>query len=83
MVSPKIKVTTPNAKTHAIRYQLEFVITRTVYDRPHLQQTLTLEGILFRLRTGIPWRDLPQEFGHWATTCFVGLIFGQRRALWA
>ena len=27
---------------------------------------MTLEGILFRLRTGIPWRDLPHEFGHWS-----------------
>ncbi|MCU8009483.1 transposase, partial [Shewanella sp. SM87] len=24
-------------------------------------------GILYRLRTGIPWRDLPKEFGHWST----------------
>lgn len=27
---------------------------------------MTLEGILFRLRTGIPWRDLPAEFGDWS-----------------
>lgn len=28
---------------------------------------MTLEGILFRMRTGIPWRDIPQEFGNWNT----------------
>ena len=27
---------------------------------------MTFEGILFRLRTGIPWRDLPTEFGGWS-----------------
>ncbi len=26
-----------------------------------------LEGILWVLRTGAPWRDLPQEFGPWHT----------------
>ncbi|WP_230579721.1 transposase, partial [Xenorhabdus bovienii] len=37
---------------------------------------LILEGILYRMRTGIPWRDLPLEFGRW-NTVFVrfNLIF--------
>ncbi|MGW5574285.1 transposase [Nocardia thailandica] len=26
-----------------------------------------VEGMLFRLRTGIPWRDLPERFGPWQT----------------
>lgn len=26
-----------------------------------------INGILFRLRTGIPWRDLPPRFGRWKT----------------
>ncbi|MFF7751788.1 IS5 family transposase [Streptomyces sp. NPDC007971] len=26
-----------------------------------------INGILFRLRTGIPWRDLPTRFGKWKT----------------
>ena len=32
--------------------------------RPHRQ---VVEGILYRLRTGVPWRDLPAEFGSWQT----------------
>ncbi|MFI2188745.1 IS5 family transposase [Streptomyces sioyaensis] len=26
-----------------------------------------INGILFRIRTGIPWRDLPRRFGSWQT----------------
>jgi transposase len=26
---------------------------------------LFLEAVLWRVRTGSPWRDLPQEFGNW------------------
>lgn len=39
--------------------------TGRVYDKS--EHRMTVEGILYRLRTGIPWRDLPQEFGHWNT----------------
>ena len=28
---------------------------------------MTFEGILYRMRTGCPWRDLPNEFGNWST----------------
>ena len=26
---------------------------------------LFVEAVLYRYRTGIPWRDLPERFGHW------------------
>ncbi|MFC8104399.1 IS5 family transposase [Streptomyces sp. NPDC057363] len=26
-----------------------------------------LNGILFRIRTGVPWRDLPERYGSWST----------------
>ena len=26
-----------------------------------------MEGIIYRFRTGIAWRDLPREFGPWQT----------------
>ena len=32
--------------------------------RDHRQ---VLEGVIYRLRTGVPWRDLPVEFGPWQT----------------
>ena len=27
---------------------------------------MTFEGILYRMRIGIPWRDLPREFRDWS-----------------
>ncbi len=35
--------------------------------RPPSDRRNILEGILWILRTGAPWRDLPEEFGPWAT----------------
>ncbi len=34
-----------------------------IYDKPKLR--LVVEGILYRLRVGCPWRDLPASFGDW------------------
>ena len=33
--------------------------------RPWNDHRCTLEGIIWRYRTGSPWRDLPVEFGAW------------------
>lgn len=33
--------------------------------RPWNDHRLTLEGIVWRFRTGSPWRDLPAQFGAW------------------
>lgn len=35
-----------------------------VYNKP--EHRMTFEGILFRMRTGCPWRDLPPDFGNWS-----------------
>jgi AcrR family transcriptional regulator len=35
--------------------------------RPWRDQRRTLEAVLWRYRTGCPWRDLPAEFGSWQT----------------
>lgn len=34
---------------------------------PFAPHRRTLEGMIFRQRTGIPWRDLPPQFGAWQT----------------
>jgi transposase len=35
--------------------------------RPQVPHRPVVEGIVFRYRAGIPWRDLPVEFGPWKT----------------
>jgi transposase len=35
--------------------------------RPFRDHRQVVEGIVYRLRTGVPWRDLPGEFGPWQT----------------
>jgi transposase len=32
-----------------------------------------INGILWKLRTGAPWRDLPERYGPW-TTCYDRLV---------
>ncbi len=36
-----------------------------IYDKRNLR--LMVEGMLYRLRAGILWRDLPDYFGRWNT----------------
>ncbi|MDP0210500.1 IS5 family transposase [Glaesserella parasuis] len=47
--------------------RLAYLLDRTgrVYNK--LEHRNTVEGILYRIRTGCPWRDLPAEFGLWNT----------------
>lgn len=35
--------------------------------RPQVPHRPVVEGIVYRYRAGIPWRDLPEEFGPWQT----------------
>ena len=44
--------------------------------RKPVDRRLILEGILYVLKTGCPWRDLPAEFGNWST-------FYERFRLWS
>lgn len=34
-----------------------------IYDKPNL--SMIVEGVLYRMRVGCPWRDLPSIFGFW------------------
>jgi transposase len=34
-----------------------------IYDKPNLR--MMVEGMLYRMRVGCPWRDLPSKFGLW------------------
>ena len=36
-------------------------------SRPFRDHRQVVEGIIYRFRTGVAWRDLPEEFGPWQT----------------
>ncbi|MBB3105475.1 transposase [Azomonas macrocytogenes] len=41
----------------------EILLHKAIYNKRDLR--MTVEGMLYRMRTGCPWRDLPKAFGHW------------------
>src|SRR5690606_36523190 len=41
------------------------MISGRIYNK--FDHRMTLEGILYRKRTGITWRDLPSDFGQWSS----------------
>ncbi|HIF9456475.1 TPA: IS5 family transposase [Photobacterium damselae] len=58
----------PRTMLTDIRWKLLLKIMKStgrVYDKA--EHRMTFEGILYRMRTGIPWRDLPTQFGGWST----------------
>jgi transposase len=36
-------------------------------SRPWLDHRTVVEGVVWRFRTGAPWRDVPERFGPWNT----------------
>ena len=40
---------------------------RAPNGRKHTKHRLVLDGIFGIARTGLPWRDLPEEFGRWSS----------------
>jgi transposase len=40
-----------------------------------------IDGILWKLRTGAPWRDLPERYGPWQT-CFDRFNRWRRDGTW-
>ncbi len=39
------------------------MLQHNIYDKPNLR--MCVEGMLYRMRVGCPWRDLPAAFGRW------------------
>lgn len=51
--------------------------------RPRCDDRLALAGIIFVLRSGIPWEMLPREFGCSGMTCWRRLRDWQAAGVWA
>ncbi len=48
---------------------------------PRLSDRLVIEAVLYQARTGTPWRDLPDEFGHW-NAVYQRFRRWEKRHLW-
>ncbi len=55
---------------------------RSGRGRPHQDHRLIIDGILWRYRTGAPWRALPPSFGPWQTV-YSRLRRWQEAGIWA
>jgi transposase len=54
---------------------------RAATGRPAKDHRLVVEAILWRLRTGAPWRDLPERYGPWQSV-YTRFRRWQRTGAW-
>jgi transposase len=57
----------------------EILLQFSLYNKAGLRKTV--EGILFRMRTGVPWRDLPDHFGKW-NSVYKAFNYWSKKGLW-
>ena len=57
----------------------EILLQFSLYHKAGLRKTV--EGILFRMRTGVPWRDLPDPFGKW-NSVYKAFNCWSKKGLW-
>ena len=50
--------------------------------RPRIDDRAVLEGIVFMLQSGIPWRLFPKQFGCSASTCWRRIRDWQAQGIW-
>jgi len=61
---------------------LEPLLPVAATGRPALFQRRLIDGVRHRVRTGAPWRDLPEEYGPWQTVYSLFRRW-QREGVWA
>ncbi|MGQ4442057.1 IS5 family transposase [Streptomyces violaceoruber] len=45
------------------------LIPRAATGRPRVSDRQVINGMVYKIRTGISWRDLPERYGPWKTVC--------------
>ncbi|WP_432125274.1 IS5 family transposase, partial [Streptomyces sp. C10-9-1] len=43
------------------------LLPRPTLGRPRLDDRMVLNGIVWKFRTGVPWRDVPERYGPWTS----------------
>ncbi len=46
---------------------LRLLLPTSSTGRPRLNDRTVLNGIVWKFRTGVAWRDVPERYGSWAT----------------
>ncbi len=46
---------------------LALLIPRAATGRPRVEDRRVINGMVYKIRTGISWRDLPERYGPWQT----------------
>lgn len=49
--------------------------------RPYVAHRKVLNGLIWRLRTGAPWRDIPERYGPYQT-CYDRYVRFRRKGIW-
>ena len=68
-----------HALTDAQWKLLSGVLPRRRGPAPTLGDRLFIDAVLYRLKTGSPWRDLPPRFGPWKTVYNRFALWSRRR----
>jgi transposase len=56
-----------HALTDAQWAMLRLIVPSRRGPKPQLDDRTFIDAVLYRAKTGIPWRDLPERFGSWKT----------------
>src|SRR3954465_8170336 len=88
--SLRIVIQAPKARARIMRYELtdhEWTAIRPMLPNkprgvPRVNDRRVLNGIFWVLRSGAPWRDLPDDFGPY-TTCYNRFVRWRRAGVWA
>jgi hypothetical protein len=87
MASPRRVIQAPEPEPRIMRYELtdyEWDAIKPFLPNkprgvPRVNDRRVLNGIFWVLRSGAPWRDLPDHFGPY-TTCYNRFVAGDGRA---
>jgi transposase len=72
---------TPDQWRHLQPLLAQLAPQRPKTGRPNVEHRRILNGILWKLKTGAPWRDLPERYGPWSTV-YSRFWRWQRAGLW-
>jgi len=57
----------------------EILFQFSLYNKAGLRKTI--EGILFRMRTGVPWIDMPDHFSKW-NSVYKDFNYWSKKGIW-